>query len=312
MIATVIIPCLNEELSIGSTIKKIQALPLEIQIIVVDNGSTDETASVATNLGVTVLREPKKGKGFAVRRALNNLPKNTNVVFMVDGDDTYDVTKFFEAYFLIVDSGYDLVIGKRIILKNEERQIIFRFGHGFGNKLLSKLFSILFKLDIADTLSGWRAMSIGFVNSFAGGDSEFEIEAELNAHIFTINASVIEIPVGYKGRTVGSISKLRTYRDGWAILRRNIKLYKSERPLIAYIALALPWMFVSLASFYVVIIEYLKTGMVARFPTLIAGVGFFIISGNLWMTGMILERVRLQRVAIARFAYLNSRKSAND
>ena len=312
VIATVIIPCFNEELSIGSVITKIKALPLKTKIIVVDNGSTDKTASIANNLGVIVLREPKRGKGFAVRRALNNLPKETNVVLMVDGDDTYEITEFLNAYTYIISEGYDLVIGKRVSLPNIYRQDNFRFGHEFGNKLLSYLFKFLFKVNVSDTLSGWRAMSIGFADSFAGGDSEFEIEAELNAHIFTINASVKEIPVGYSGREMGSTSKLRTFRDGWAILRRNFRLYKSERPLIAYSALAIPWTIMSLVSMYVVIGGFLETGKVPRFPTLIAGVGSFIVAGNLWMTGMILERVRLQRVAIARLAYLNAQKWARN
>ena len=312
VIATVIIPCLNEELSIESTIKKIMELPLKTQIIVVDNGSTDETFSIANNLGVKVLREPKMGKGFAIRRALNNLPKQTNVVFMVDGDDTYEITQFTQAYSLIVEEGYDMVIGKRVSLSIAERQINFRFGHEFGNKMLSYLFNLLFKVKVADTLSGWRAMSIGFADSFAGGDSQFEIEAELNAHIYTINASVKEIPVGYSGRKIGSNSKLRTFRDGWAILRRNFRLYKSERPLIAYSALATPWIITSLISIYIVLSEYFEIGKVPRFPTLIVGVGCFVIAGNLWMTGMILERVRLQRVALARFSYLNACKWARN
>jgi len=305
----VIIPCLNEEVSIAKTIAKIKLVRIESNIIVIDNGSTDKTVEEAIKAGAKVLREPKRGKGYAIRRGLNSLPKNTDAVFMVDGDNTYDVSKLQEAFDLVSNRGYDLVIGVR---KTEDNSILeskeFRFGHNLGNKFLTKLFKFLFKIKISDTLSGWRVMSKGFVDSFPGGDSEFEIEAEINAHAHTINASVVEIPVNYFARDLASQSKLRTYRDGWAILRRNLRLYKSEKPTIAYNLLALPWFAASVALIWIVLSDYFQSGLVPKFPSLIAGVGCFIIACNLWVTGMILEKVRLQRVALARFAYMSSNR----
>ena len=309
MALAVIIPCLNEEVSIAKTIAKIKLARNESNIIVIDNGSTDKTVEEAIKAGARVLREPKKGKGYAIRRGLNSLPKNTDAVFMVDGDNTYDVSKLQEAFDLVSNHGYDLVIGVR---KTEVNSILeskeFRFGHNLGNKLLTKLFKFLFKIKISDTLSGWRVMSKGFVDSFPGGDSEFEIEAEINAHAHTINASVVEIPVNYYARDLASQSKLRTYRDGWAIFRRNLRLYKSEKPTIAYNLLALPWFAASVALIWIVLSDYFQSGLVPKFPSLIAGVGCFIIACNLWVTGMILEKVRLQRVALARFVYMNSNR----
>jgi glycosyltransferase involved in cell wall biosynthesis len=305
----VIIPCLNEEVSIAKTIAKIKLVRNESNIIVIDNGSTDKTVEEAIKAGAKVLREPKRGKGYAIRRGLNSLPKNTDAVFMVDGDNTYDVSKLQEAFDLVSIRGYDLVIGVR---KTQDNSILeskeFRFGHNLGNKFLTKLFKLLFKIQISDTLSGWRVMSKGFVDSFPGGDSEFEIEAEINAHAHTINASVVEIPVNYFARDLASQSKLRTYRDGWAILRRNLRLYKSEKPTIAYNLLALPWFTASVVLIWIVLSDYFQSGLVPRFPSLIAGVGSFIIACNLWVTGMILEKVRLQRVALARFVYMSSNR----
>ena len=304
-----VIPCFNEELSIANTIRSIRSAKNKLKIIVVDNGSTDNTFLIAKKSGATVLREPKKGKGFAVRRAFANLPKETEIVFIVDGDDTYGIENLGKAIKLVLVDGYDMVVGARKTVNSNDstRKAEFRIGHSFGNLILSYVFRKLFRIDIADTLSGWRVLSRSFVDSFPGGDSAFEIEAELNAHAFTLSAAVCEVPVDYIGRLDGSNSKLRTYRDGWLILRRNFRLYKSERPMLAYSLLSTPWILISAILLIRVLNTYFETGFVPQFPSLIAAVGGFIVSCNLWVTGMILERVRLQRVALARFAYSRSK-----
>lgn len=304
-----IIPCFNEELSIANTIRSIRSANNKLEIIVVDNGSTDNTVLIAKKLGARVLREPKKGKGFAVRRAFANLPKEAEIVFIVDGDDTYGIENLGKAIKLVLVDGYDMVVGARKTVNSNDstRKAEFRIGHSFGNLILSYVFRKLFKIDIVDTLSGWRVLSRSFVDSFPGGDSAFEIEAELNAHAFTLSAAVCEVPVDYIGRLDGSNSKLRTYRDGWLILRRNFRLYKSERPMLAYSLLSTPWILISAILLIRVLNTYFETGLVPQFPSLIAAVGGFIVSCNLWVTGMILERVRLQRVALARFAYSRSK-----
>lgn len=244
-----------------------------------------------------------------MRRAFASLPKDTEVVFIVDGDDTYGIENLGKAINLVLISGFDMVVGARKIvdMTNFSRKTEFRIGHSFGNSILSYVFRKLFSINISDTLSGWRVLSRSFVDSFPGGDSAFEIEAELNAHAFTLSAAVCEVPVEYVGRLDGSNSKLRTYRDGWLILRRNFRLYKSERPMLAYSLLSAPWILVSGILLLRVLNTYFETGLVPQFPSLIAAVGGFIVSCNLWVTGMILERVRLQRVALARFAYSRSK-----
>ena len=301
----VIIPCLNEEVSIARTIHSIQNLGLETSIYVVDNGSSDKTSQIARNMGAVVLNEPQKGKGFAIRRGFSCIPDVFDAYFMVDGDDTYEVLGLENAVGLVVHEGYDLVVGKRTVgSTDDERKTEFKFGHSLGNKFLSLAFQVLFRIPISDTLSGWRVMSPGYVRSFAGGASGFDIEAELNAHCHTINASVRETPVIYRGRMADSHSKLRTYKDGLLIFRRNFRLYRSEKPLSAYSLLAFPWAFASTILLYRVIETFQQTKLVPHFPSLIASVGMFIVACNLLVTGMILEKTRQIRVVIARASYV--------
>lgn len=304
-----IIPCLNEEKSIAETIKSIRDTNVALEIIVVDNGSEDQTVSIAEMLGVRVLFEPNKGKGFAVRRGFANLARDVEVIFILDGDATYGVENLRRAIDLVQHSGYDMIVGRREIQASPKvsNRSEFRLGHVLGNKILSQIFRKLFRISISDTLSGFRVLSRSFVDSFPGGASKFEIEAELNAHAFTLRAAVFEIPVKYQARIQGSESKLKTYRDGWAILRRNFKLYKNERPLIAYSSLSLPWVVLSGILMSKVLKTYFETGLVPQFPSLMASIGGFVIGCNLWLTGMILEHVRLQRVALARLAYARSK-----
>lgn len=301
-----ILPCLNEELAIGPTIEAVRKVAPSARILVVDNGSSDRTLEVAASYGADVLHEPNKGKGFAFRRGIANLDFDCKYVFMIDGDDTYEVTKLQEGIVLI-DRGYDMVVGVREVVVNQDadRSLHYRRGHKSGNRLLTFAYRKLFGIALSDTLSGWRLMSRGYVDSFAGGATGFEIEAELNVHAYTLSAAIVEIPIAYNGRYEGSHSKLNTYKDGWAIFRRNLALYKSERPSLAYSLLASPWLIMSIVLGARVGKTYLETQLVPQFPSLIVGIATFIVAGNLWVTGMVLEHVRSNRVQIARSIYKN-------
>ena len=293
----VIIPCFNEGLSIEQTIASIIRVKPSADIVVIDNASTDDTASKAKSLGVTVLAEPRPGKGFAFRRGLSALRPGVTSVLMVDGDATYGMESLEEACKLVDENFYDMVIGVRHQSGDlsQIRSKHYRRGHVVGNYLLSWIFRRLFNLELNDTLSGWRVFSPAFLFSFPGGNSGFELETELNAHAKSINALISERPISYHGRVEGSESKLSTFKDGWKILRRNIQLVKDERPLIAFGVLASPWLLTSSVLFALVFKDYIDTGLVPRFPSLIAAVGAIAIAAQLWVTGMILERVRLNR-----------------
>jgi glycosyltransferase involved in cell wall biosynthesis len=307
--ALAIVPCYNEALSISATIEEIRLFAQDIEIWVIDNNSADATGSTAKSLGARVLHCPTVGKGYAVRQAFAAVTEDFDVIFMVDGDHTYDVANIQSAFDSVITDGYDMVIGRRIY-SNEaqgDRDAPYRAGHATGNKALSLLFKCLFKIDIPDTLSGWRCFSPGFVRSFTGGASGFELETELNAHLFLIKGSVKSINVGYKGRIEGSHSKLNTYSDGIRILRRILFLFRTERPMMAYTWLGTPWFVLSMILIRNVLETYFNTKTIPNFPSLIAGVGSFLASILLWTTGLILSNQRISRAALARYFYVRKR-----
>ena len=298
----VIIPCFNEENSIVETIEEIRSSSnLVTKIIVVDNGSEDLTSVKARSQGAVVIHEPLRGKGFAFRRGLTEIDQDCSLVFLVDGDFTYGINQLNLAAEKINVFGYDMVVGARV---ENEKSSSYRFGHKFGNKLLTQVHNFMFGMKITDSLSGWRLMSRGFALSFSAGASRFELETELNAHAYHLRSAVIELPVLYRDRPQNSFSKLKTYSDGFKILRRNANLWRSERPFIAYSFLSLPWFLSSVALLWRVLTGYLDTGLVPKFPSLIVSIGFFVIGANLWIAGIILERTNLQRVALGRYIYL--------
>jgi glycosyltransferase involved in cell wall biosynthesis len=298
-----IIPCFNEELTVQETIQSVLDEAPDAKVIVVDNASTDNTASKAREMGAVVLHEPRPGKGFAFRRGLTQIPSGVGAVLMVDGDATYGMESLKEAQRLVEVDGYDMVVGVRSRSNSKSRSDHYRRGHILGNQMLSFVFRKFFGIQISDTLSGWRVFSPAFLYSFQGGNSGFELETELNAHVRSINALIAECPISYHGRVEGSESKLSTYRDGWKIMRKNVQLVKNERPFLAFSFLAFPWLAGSLFLMTIVLTDYINTGLVPRFPSLIAAVGAFAVAAQLGVAGIVLERVRLNRITHLQSVY---------
>ena len=301
----VILPALNEELAIKPTIERIIREFPESDVVVVDNGSTDNTVLVAKSLGVIVVSEPQKGKGYAVRRGFSQVKSKHRFIFMVDADDTYGIEALGDAINLIENFGYDMVVGNRIEsgAVDPGRKVSYKRGHSLGNTVLTQIARVLHKIQIEDSLSGWRVMSKQFVKSFPGGASGFEIEAELNAHAYLISAGVTNIQVSYRGRDLNSHSKLNTYRDGIKILRMNIALFRDNRPQTAFTLLSLPWIISSVLLIGRAWLGYLNTGLVEQFPSLIAGIGSLIVGGLLLTSGILLQRIKLVRSNLLRFEY---------
>jgi len=301
----VILPALNEELAITPTIERIQLACPAAEIVVVDNGSSDNTVLIAESLGAKVILEPQKGKGFAVRKGFLSVGENHKFIFMVDADDTYGLEAIDEAIELVKKYGYDMVVGTRMESEDIEpgRKVSYKRGHSFGNIVLTFLAQKLHKVEIKDSLSGWRLMSVNFVQSFPGGASGFEIEAELNAHAYIISAGVTNVEISYRGRDVNSHSKLNTYRDGLRILRMNFSLFRDNRPQIAFSLFSLPWLLISTVLIARAWLGYVNTGLVEQFPSLIAGIGALTVAGLLLTSGLILQRVKLIRSNMLRFEY---------
>lgn len=305
----VIVPCHNEAISITATIDSIKRVVPDATIWVIDNLSTDDTSEFARKAGAIVYKEPQIGKGFAVRNAFAKVDEKFDAIFMVDGDDTYGMENLISAIELIVNQGFDLIVGTRLDsqAENQKQGNAYRAGHKVGNFFISSLFRVLFKVPIRDSLSGWRVMSPGFVKSFLGGASGFEIETELNVHAYAIRASVSSVSVTYKGRKEGSHSKLKTYNDGIKILSRQVSLLRIERPSLFFTTVSLPWFVASLILIANVLQNYFSIRAIPNFPSLIAGVGCFILGTLLVIAGLILDNVKQSKVVLARFAYSQMR-----
>jgi glycosyltransferase involved in cell wall biosynthesis len=269
-------------------------------VVVADNASSDATAAVATRLGVRVLAEPRQGKGYAVRRLFSSV--EADVYVLLDGDGTYDVSIAPQMVRLLEDACLDMVVGVRVNVHTEGDRL--RRGHRVGNLFLTWIFRRLFQLSISDTLSGYRVMSRRFVKTFPSASIGFEVETDINVHAAVLGSPLAEVPGAYVGRPPGSASKLRTYRDGLRILRRNLRLFRDGRPAIAFLLMGLPWLLLSAGLMTYVFDYYFRTGTVRNFPSLIAGVGAFLVFLNLWISGVVLARISRNRDEAVRLAYL--------
>jgi glycosyltransferase involved in cell wall biosynthesis len=303
----VLLPCLNESSALGRTIENIRVQIPHAIIVVIDNGSTDDSIQVAKSLGVVLIHEPQKGKGNAFRRGLNFITPEISAVLLLDSDDTYGLENLGNALTAVIHQGYDMVVGNRTVQKNEKNNLTdpFRVGHVLGNRVLSAIGRTMHPAGVLDTLSGWRVFSPRFLHSFPGGSTGFEIEAELNAHAYLMNSAVLNVSVSYRGRAEGSTSKLNTYQDGFRILRTSLRFFRNDRPQLAFSLFATPWFIGSFYFTYRAVAGYVKSGLVSQFPSLIAGVGAFVITSLLLVTGMILERIKQVRVINAKYIYRN-------
>lgn len=300
----VILPAFNEEVTIGGTIQKIRQHLPQVRIVVVDNASNDSTREIAIKSKVEVLVEPRRGKGFAVQRGFDfAIAMKAEAIVLVDADETYGVSNLKNAIQLIFSQGYDLITGTRVpvqVLDSQQDRARrhFRFGHQIGNKFFVTLSNLLFPTGVKDVLSGWRVMSRRFVASFPGDAEGFEIESRLNSHAYTVKAAVTNIEVNYYPRRDGSDSKLNTYTDGLRIFRANLKNFRNDRPFYAFSFLATPWAIATIYFAYLPFTSYFDTGLVPYLPRLISAVGTFVIASLLWMSGILLERIRQIRLAI--------------
>ena len=282
----VLIPCYNESKTIAKVVTDFQAvLPADSVIYVYDNNSTDGTAEIAAAAGAVVRHEYQQGKGNVIRRMFREI--DAQCYLMVDGDDTYPAEFAPEMIAKVLDRGVDMVVGDRLSATYfTENKRPF---HNFGNKLVRHSINALFKSDIQDIMTGYRAFSYQFVKSFPVLSKGFEIETEMSIHAIEKNMLVESVIVTYRDRPEGSVSKLNTVSDGIKVLGTIGKLYKNNKPFGFFGIIALVLAVIAGLLFFPVLSEYLHTGLVRRFPTLIVS-GFVAIGAiQSFFSGLILE-----------------------
>jgi glycosyltransferase involved in cell wall biosynthesis len=281
----VLIPCYNEEKTIEKVILDVRNVLPESQIYVYDNNSQDETAKLAADAGAIVRKEPQQGKGNVIRRMFREI--DAKVYLMLDGDDTYPLECARDMVNKVILAQADMVVGDRLSSTYfTENKRLF---HNFGNSLMRFGINSLFRTNIKDVMTGYRAFSYAFVKTFPVVSAGFEIETEMTVHAVNYRLHVENVVVDYRDRPEGSVSKLSTFRDGFRVIRKLIQMYRNYRPLRFFGALGVLLIFLGLLLVVPVVNEYLATGLVPRFPTLIV-CGFMALAGiQSIFSGMILE-----------------------
>ena len=295
----VILPCHNEEAAIEGVVKSFAKTLPTAAIYVCDNNSSDNTAEVASQAGAIVIKEPRKGKGNAVRRLFRDV--DADIYIMADGDGTYDVEAAPNMINAMIKNGLDMVVGLRDESDHAKKS---RKGHRFGNAVLNKIVNVIFAGDVKDMLSGYRVFSRRFVKTFPSFSGGFEIETELSIHAMQMNVPIANISTRYFDRAEGTQSKLSTYKDGLRILKFILFLFKEGRPFAFFSLLAAALMVVSLCLFIPVLGEYFDTGLVQRFPTLFVSLGVGLAALICFFCGIILDSVNRGRLENKKMFYL--------
>jgi glycosyltransferase involved in cell wall biosynthesis len=293
-----IVPCRNEETAVATVVRDLQAAVPRIAVYVYDNGSTDRTAEFAQAAGAEVRLEEVPGKGNVIRRALADI--EADIYVMIDGDDTYDVSALPAMLSRLVSGPYDQVTGVRVA----RSEGAFRSGHALGNRFFNKAVSVIFRHPVNDMLSGYRVFSRRFVKSFPAISRAFEIETELTVHAINNRVPQTEVEVGFKDRPEGSASKLRTYHDGFRITRMISRLLHHERPLALYSTLAVLTGLTAVGTGIPIILEYLRTGLVGRFPTAFLAASLVVVAFIVLVVGVLLDGLRKVRQETTRIAYM--------
>lgn len=297
----VLIPCYNEEVAVPRVVRDFRRALPNAAIHVYDNASTDRTAEVAAREGAIVGHEPYPGKGNVMRRMFSDI--DADVYVLVDGDDTYDAQAAPRLVRALLDGQLDMVNGARVTDIKEA----YRFGHRFGNRMLTGLVQNIFGKQFDDMLSGYRVFSRRFVKSFPAISNGFEIETELTVHALELRMKTAEVPTRYQDRPEGSTSKLNTIRDGIRILRMIGLLVKEERPLMFFSCVFAVLVLLSFGLATPVVLEFLRTGLVPKLPTAVLSATIMLLAFLSLACGLILDTVTHSRRELKRLAYLEIR-----
>ncbi len=283
----VLIPCYNEEQTIEKVVRDTRAALPDAVVYVYDNNSTDRTVELAKGAGAIVRHEYMQGKGNVIRRMFREI--DAEAYIMVDGDDTYPMEYAAEMVDKVLDHNADMVVGDRLsstYFTENKRPF-----HNFGNSLVRASINSLFKCEIKDIMTGFRAFSYQFVKTFPVMSKGFEIETEMTIHAVSNNMQVENVVVEYRDRPAGSESKLNTYSDGIKVIFTIIRLYREYKPFGFFGLLALLLIAIAGGFFIPVFIEYWETGLVKRFPTLIVCGFVGLAAVQSFFAGMILQNI---------------------
>lgn len=294
----VVIPCFNEAVAIADVVADFRRALPDAVVWVFDNNSTDATVAVAQAAGARVARVALQGKGNVVRRMFADV--DADIYVMVDGDGTYDAASAPALVQALCAEGVDMVVATRLAVA----EAAYRRGHVLGNAMLTGFLARLFGRPCRDILSGYRVFSRRFVKSFPVMSEGFEIETELTVHALELKMPVVEVDTPYRERPAGSESKLSTWRDGWRILRTMVRLFGAERPLLFYGLIGVVLAMASVVLGIPVVLEWLQTGLVPRFPTAILATGLMMLAALSFFTGLTLDTVTRGRREVRMLAYL--------
>ncbi|MBE6707451.1 MAG: glycosyltransferase [Ruminococcaceae bacterium] len=283
----ILIPCYNESQTIAKVVRDFrEALP-EADIYVYDNNSTDGTDKIAAEAGAIVRYEYRQGKGNVIRSMFRDI--DADCYLMIDGDDTYPAQHAREMCDLVLNKGVDMVIGDRLsstYFKENKRPF-----HNVGNRTVRFLINKIFKSRVKDIMTGYRAFSKPFVKNFPVLSKGFEIETEMTIHALDKNFLLEEIPVEYRDRPAGSVSKLNTVSDGIKVLMTIFRLFSEYKPLRFFSIISTALVLLGTGFIIPVLVDYFRFGTVERFPTLFVCVACYIIAALLWSCGIILHAV---------------------
>ena len=281
----VLIPCYNESKTIKKVIEDFKRELPEATIYVYDNNSKDGTDKIAKEAGAIVRYERKQGKGNVIRSMFRDI--DAQCYIMTDGDDTYPAEYAKKLCDAVIERNADMVIGDRLsstYFTENKRPF-----HNFGNVLVKKLINMIYKSNIRDVMTGYRAFSYKFVKTFPVLSKGFEIETEMTIHTLDKNMGVENVIIEYRDRPEGSESKLSTYSDGFKVLKTIVTLYKNYRPLSFFSWIALILVIIGVLFIVPVLIDYIHTGLVPKMPSFVASVFFFICAIQSFFGGLILQ-----------------------
>lgn len=296
----VILPCFNEAAAIGRVIDDFKAALPNAVIHVFNNASSDNTAEVALAHGAVVHLVSKRGKGHVVQAMFRDVAADYYVI--ADGDGTYPAAEAPAMVAQIIAQNADVVVGSRMALYQDSQS---RSGHFWGNRLLTKTVNYLFDSDVDDLLSGYRVMSRRFVKSMPLFSKGFEVETAMTIHAVEVGAKSVTLSVPYLARAEGTQSKLNTVRDGARIFLTIFRLYKDHKPFIVYGLLGLLLALLSVGVGTPVVLEFIQTGLVPRFPSAILASALMILAFLSGFTGIILSAIAKSRRDIKKIAFLS-------